>query len=43
MQKREIVGKTFHLEDVFAMIAEEYEEEDRQLPPDVPIKVANVG
>ena len=31
------------LADVFAMIAEEYEEENRQLPPDVPLKVANVG
>ena len=31
------------LADVFAMITEEYEEEDRQLPPDVPLKVANVG
>ena len=31
------------LADVFAMIVEEYEEEDRQLPPDVPLKVANVG
>ena len=31
------------LADVFAMIAEEYEEENRRLPPDVPLKVANVG
>jgi predicted RNase H-like HicB family nuclease len=31
------------LADVFAMIAEEYEEEKRQLPPDVPLKVASAG
>ena len=31
------------LADVFAMIAEEYEEGRRQLPPDVPLKVARVG
>jgi predicted RNase H-like HicB family nuclease len=31
------------LADVFAMIAEEYREEGRQLPPDVPLKVAGVG
>jgi predicted RNase H-like HicB family nuclease len=31
------------LADVFTMIAEEYEEEKRQLPPDVPLKVASVG
>ena len=31
------------LADVFVMITEEYEEENRQLPPDVPLKVANVG
>jgi predicted RNase H-like HicB family nuclease len=29
------------LKDVFAMIAEEYEEEKRELPPDVPLKAAN--
>jgi len=31
------------LNDVFAMIAEEYEEEKRPLPPDVPLTVANAG
>ncbi len=31
------------LADVFAMIAEEYQEEGRQLPSDVPLKVAGVG
>jgi predicted RNase H-like HicB family nuclease len=31
------------LEDVFAMIAEEYEEEKRELPPDVPLRVAHAG
>ena len=31
------------LEDVFAMIAEEYQEESRPFPPDVPLKVAGVG
>ena len=31
------------LVDVFAMIAEEYQEEGRQLPPDVPLKVASAG
>ena len=31
------------LTDVFAMIAEEYEEEKRPLPSDVPLKVARAG
>jgi predicted RNase H-like HicB family nuclease len=31
------------LSDVFSMIAEEYEEEGRPLPSDVPLKVASVG
>jgi predicted RNase H-like HicB family nuclease len=31
------------LADVFMMIAEEYDEEHRQLPPDVPLKVANAS
>ena len=31
------------LADVFAMIAEEYEEEQRKLPPDVPLTVASAG
>ena len=31
------------LTDVFEMIVEEYEEEKRQLPPDVPLKVASAG
>jgi predicted RNase H-like HicB family nuclease len=31
------------LADVFAMIAEEYAEEGRGMPPDVPLKVASVG
>ncbi len=31
------------LVEVFAMIAEEYQEENRQLPPDVPLKVAGAG
>jgi len=36
-------GAQSALADVFAMIAEEYEEEKRQLPPDVPLKVASAG
>ena len=31
------------LADVFAMIVEEYEEQKRELPPDVPLKVSNAG
>ena len=31
------------LVDVFEMIAEEYQEENRELPPDVPLKAANAG
>jgi predicted RNase H-like HicB family nuclease len=31
------------LAHVFAMIAEEYAEEKREMPPDVPLKFANVG
>jgi predicted RNase H-like HicB family nuclease len=31
------------LADVFAMIAEEYEEENRPLPSDVAVKVASAG
>lgn len=31
------------LADVFAMIAEEYAEEEREMPPDVPLKVASVS
>jgi predicted RNase H-like HicB family nuclease len=31
------------LTDVFSMIAEEYGEEKREMPPDVPLKVASVG
>ena len=31
------------LSDVFTMIVEEYEEEKRSLPSDVPLKVASAG
>jgi len=31
------------LADVFAIISEEYEEERRQMPPDVPLKLASAG
>jgi predicted RNase H-like HicB family nuclease len=31
------------LSDVFTMIVEEYEEEKRPLPSDVPLKVASAG